>query len=85
MTTFVSRTSIAAALLLTFLAATASAQTCAVDTVSQAELRTAMGEARRSPNDNYDLLATTNTARFQSAYFQVLIRRGRGPVHDRHA
>ena len=68
------RAFIAAALWCGFHPATAAAQACAVDTVSQADLRAAMLEARRPPNDVYDLLATTNTTRFQSTYFQVLIR-----------
>ncbi|MHC4067739.1 MAG: hypothetical protein ACYSUI_24995 [Planctomycetota bacterium] len=75
MTTFASCTSVAVVLLCGFHLTTIAAQACAVDTVSRAELLAAMHEARRPPNDGYDLLATTNTTRFQSAYFQVLIRR----------
>ena len=64
------------ALLCGFHPTSAAAQGCVVDTVSKAELRAAMQEVRRPPHDGYDLLATTNTTRFQSAYFQVLIRQG---------
>ncbi len=76
MKSFSSYTSVAAALLCGFHPTSAAAQACVVDTVSQAELRAAMQEVRRPPHDGYDLLATTNTTRFQSAYFQVLIRQG---------
>ncbi len=74
-TVFFSRASVALVLVYGFRPATAAAQACTVDTVSRAELGAAMQAARRPPNDGYDLLATTNTTRFQSAYFQILIRR----------
>ncbi len=54
----------------------AAAQSCSRDTVTRRELGLAMREARLAPGGGYDILATTNSARFTSAVFQRLIERG---------
>jgi hypothetical protein len=53
----------------------AGAQSCPGDTVTRQELGEAMRAARLTPGGAYSLLATTNSARFQSAVFQHLIER----------
>ena len=50
-----------------------AAQSCPSDTTSAAALRDAMREALLFPGGAYSILATTNSLRFQSAVFQVLI------------
>jgi hypothetical protein len=52
------------------------AQACVRDTVSAERLGEAMRAALRAPGGAYDLLATTNSMRFQAAVFESLLRRG---------
>ena len=55
----------------------AQAPACAVDTIPRAELAAAMRAAALS-NGEYDLLATPNWPRFQSAFYLQLIRNAMG-------
>jgi len=54
---------------------TAAGQSCPADTISRVELAEAMREARTADPGSYDILATTNSMRFQSAVLQWLIER----------
>ncbi len=67
---------VSALLLLLFVSPSANAQApdCAVDTISRAGLAAAMRTAALS-NGEYDLLATPNWPRFQTALYQELVRR----------
>lgn len=53
----------------------APAQSCPRDTVTAGELGDAMQTALRAPGGEYDILASTNAMRFQSAVFRVLLER----------
>ena len=67
-----------AAVLVLLLAAdreAAVAQSCPRDTVTADELGDAMQTALRAPGGEYDIIASTNAMRFQSAVFRVLLER----------
>ncbi len=65
--------------------ASAHAQACAVDTVPRLQLAAEMRKAAVS-NGAYDLLATTNWTRFQSALYLQLVRQAmeREPLASCH-
>lgn len=54
---------------------TTGAQSCSADTITRQTPGEAMRDARLPPGDDYSLLATTNSVRFQSAVLRLLIER----------
>jgi hypothetical protein len=70
------RSALVACIVIVLLAASreaAAAQSCPRDTVTAEELGDAMRAALRAPGGAYDILASTNAMRFQSAVFEVLL------------
>lgn len=65
-----------AGMLLLLCAGGLRAQSCSVDTIASSEIGAAMRVAARAHGD-YDILATTNATRFQTALIFELIRRDR--------
>jgi hypothetical protein len=70
------RSALVACIVIALLAAgreAAAAQSCPRDTVTAGELGDAMRTALRAPGGAYDILASTNAMRFQSAVFEALL------------